>query len=755
MQSFSTKTIFILFFLSFSFKAFAHNGSVKGYVYNGVGKKPLEGASIFIKEINRSAISDRFGTFFLKEVKNGNYHIIVSALGFETIEESIIIEDGITTDFSLHLLPTSVTIKEVTINAKIERTLGSISGLDLASRPVNSSQDLLRLVPGMFTSQHQGGGKAEQMFLRGFDVDHGTDVSLSVDGMPINNVSHAHGQGYADAHFIIAESVDKLDFGKGTYSIDKGNFATAGWVEYKTKTTLDNSFVKAEAGMYGFARTLVGLNILDKNTTNNKQEAYVMGEYNYNRSYFDAPQNFNRLNIISKYTNYFSDNKILSLTVSGFSSGWDASGQVPERAIADGSISRFGEIDPERGKTSRYNANLQYQQAINDHSYFKCNIYFSKYDFELYSNFTFFLKDSINGDQIKQKEDRVTSGYNASYTNEYHLGNLNTKSEIGTGVRYDVTKNSELSHTVAMTTVLDRLALGNIQETNLFAYANQSIFLTPSLVLYAGTRYDYFIQQYENLLPIEAITNTNNIGRFSPKIGAYYNFNNKARVYANYGVGFHSNDTRLVAFGQTKDILPRANSIDIGAIFKPTKKLLLSTAVWMLDLQQEFVYVGDEAVVEPSGRTRRMGFDISARYNVLSWLYLDADLNVTKARARDEAASEDYIPLAANLTSIGGATVQYNKYFSTSLRFRHIGNRPANEDYSVTAKGYTVFDFVASYNRKKYNLGMQIQNLTNTKWNEAQFDTETRLRGETASVSELTFTPGMPFFLKLSATYKF
>lgn len=755
MKTFLTRFTLVIITLILSATAFAHNGSIKGYIFNGAGKKPLEGASVYIKELKVSAVSDNFGSFFLKNINEGKFTIVISHVGFESEEQSIKVEDGVTTDYEVHLSSKAIEINEVTINAKKDLTLGSISGVDLKSRPINSSQDLLRLVPGMFISQHQGGGKAEQMFLRGFDVDHGTDVALSVDGMPINMVSHAHGQGYADAHFIIPESVEKLNYGKGPYAIDKGNFATAGWVEYKTKTSLDNSFVKAEAGTFGYVRTLAGFNILDKNAGKNNQEAYVMGEFNYNNSYFDAPQNFNRFNVTGKYTNYLATNKIINVTLSAFSSGWDASGQIPDRAVAEGLISRFGKIDDEAGKTSRYNANIQYYQAINSRSNFKSNLYLSKYNFELFSNFTFFLNDTVNGDQIKQKEDRITAGYNAAYTTEYFIGKIPVKTELGLGLRHDDAPGSELSHTAGMKTLLNRLAYGDIRETNLFSYVNQTFYLTPQLVFNAGTRYDYFVQEYKNLMNADPVSNANKVGRFSPKAGLYYNFSNNARIYANYGIGFHSNDTRVVIAQGSQDILPAANSVDLGTVFKPAKKLLVSTAVWMLDLQQEFVYVGDEAVVEPSGRTRRMGFDISARYDLCSWLYLDADFNFTKARARDEAKGVDYIPLAAKITSIGGATVRFNKYFSSGLRFRHIGDRPANEDNSVVAKGYTVFDMVATYSRKTYELGFQIQNMTNTKWNEAQFDTETRLRNETAPVSEICFTPGTPFFIKLTAAYKF
>jgi outer membrane receptor for monomeric catechols len=258
---------------------------------------------------------------------------------------------------------------------------------------------------------------------------------------------------------------------------------------------------------------------------------------------------------------------------------------------------------------------------------------------------------------------------------------------------------------------------------------------------------------------------------FSPKAGIYYNFSDKARIYYNYGIGFHSNDTRTLAIGATaayqaiygqsllKETLPLAFSQDLGIVIKPYSKLLLSAAVWRLDLQQEFTYNGDESSVSPAGPTRRLGVDVSVRYELLKWLYLDADVNVSRARFVDSAAGNNYLPLAAGFTSIGGATVKVNTNLSASLRFRHMGDRPATQENKIIAPGYTVWDAVVNYTRPKYEFGLQIQNLFNIQWDEAAFATETRLRTEVANhvpgTTDLCFTPGTPFFLKLSATYKF
>jgi outer membrane cobalamin receptor len=748
----------IIFTMLLSFTAtvvFAHKGSLKGIVSDGSSQKPIEGVSVYIKELKTSAVTDAFGKFFLRNIPEGTYVVTLNHLGFEQTEEKIKIEDGVTTDFTFNMERTSIKMEDVTINAKKDLMLSNISEVDIKRRPINAAQDMLRLVPGLFIAQHQGGGKSDQMFLRGFDIDHGTDINISVDGMPVNMVSHAHGQGYADIHFLIPETVEQMNFGKGPYQIDKGNMATAGFVAFNTKNRLDNNLFKIEGGGFGFFRTLAAIDLLS-NTGIKNQDAYIASEYSYNKSYFDQPQNFNRINIMGKYTSYLSKDKILSFTASGFRSNWDASGQIPERAVADGLISRFGEISPEKGQTSRYNANLQYSQAINDHSSFKSNLFVSYYDFELYSNFTFYLEDSINGDQIRQKERRVITGYNGAYSSNYTIGRLRAKTDLGIGFRYDNVMDNELSHTKDFEVTLNGLSLGDVHETNLFAYAHQTFYLMPELVLNTGLRYDRFIHNYADKLPaLEKMRSTATTGAFSPKAGLYYNFANNARLYFNYGIGFHSNDTRVVVPQNGIGVLPLAFSYDLGTIIKPYDRLLLSAGLFLLDLQQEFVYVGDGAVVEPSGRTRRLGADFSLRYDIAKWLYADVDVNYTHARATDEKTGEDYIPLAAQFTSIGGLTIKPVKHLTISLRYRYMGDRPANEDYSVTARGYKLFDLVANYSRRKYELGVQIQNLFNTEWNEAQFDTETRLRHEAASISQICFTPGTPFFFKLTAAYKF
>jgi outer membrane receptor for Fe3+-dicitrate len=765
------KTLFTTIILLFFYTVLhAHTGSLRGIVYDGNTHKPAEGVNIFIARGNHSAVTDAFGKFFIKGMEPGRYKITISHVGYNNVEDEVTVKDGETTDATFKLEKAPIQMDAVSVNARKPLTMSSVSGLDLKLRPVNSTQDMLRLVPGLFIAQHQGGGKAEQIFMRGFDCDHGTDINISVDGVPVNMVSHAHGQGFADAHFIIPEAVQEVDYGKGPYEIDKGNLATAGFVAFKTKNELDNSFVKAEGGMYNYFRTVAGLQLLTRgHDSNAHQEAYVMGEYGYNRSYFDMPQNFNRFNLMGKYTNYIASNKILTLTLSGMHSFWDASGQLPTRAVDMGLVSRYGSLDPEGGITSRYNMNLQYFQGIGNNAYFKSNLYLTYYQFKLYSDFTYFLVNPDKGDLIKQAESRILAGYNSEYGNSYTLAGLKMKTHLGLGIRYDNITGAELSYMTTRSIVNEQLAFGDVHEANISGYVNQSIYLLPQLVLHVGTRYDALVQQYEDrrAISVDKPRYMSTGGKFSPKAGVYYNIADKARIYYNYGTGFHSNDARTLATGvqlngaiKVNDIMPLAFSHDLGLVIKPYRKLLVSAAVWRMDMEQEFSYVGDVAQIDTGGRTRRYGVDVSVRYQVLKWLYADVDVNYAHGRYLDQPKGQDYIALAPPFTSIGGLTFMLNKNLSASLRYRHMGDRPANDDNSRKAIGYTVFDGVVNYIRPHYEFGLQIQNLTNTQWNEAQFDTETRLRLangmlEASPQADVCYTPGTPFFLKLSATYKF
>lgn len=649
------------------------------------------------------------------------------------------------------LIPSSFELAAVTVRHSV-KAINSIAEVDVAINPVSTSQEVLRKVPGLIIGQHAGGGKAEQIFLRGFDIDHGTDVAISVDGMPVNMVSHAHGQGYADLHFVIPETIEDIDFGKGPYYVDKGNFTTAGYVDMKTKERLDESLVSLEYGRFNTLRAL-GMFQLLKNRP--EQDAYVASEFQLTDGPFESSQHFNRFNVQAKYHASINKRQSLSVQASFFNSKWDASGQVPTRAVRSGLISRFGSIDDtEGGETHRANAAISHTAILGEHTTVDSKAFYSNYGFELFSNFTFFLNDTVNGDQIRQHEQRHIGGFESVVNHHFHFKKAMVGIKAGLGLRYDDSNDVELSHTVHRDSVLTYFSLGDIDESNIYAFVGTDIEI-GDLLINPAVRLDYFKFDYRDKLDTIYNIRSQQAIKPSPKLNFIYTLDNQWQIYLKTGMGFHSNDTRVVVAQNGKRTLPTAYGADLGTIVKPIEKLVINLAAWYLFLEQEFVYVGDEAIVEPSGRTQRLGADLSVRYQPLKWLFLNADLNYAHARALDESAPNNQIPLSAAWTSTGGVSVNHPLGIRAGVNYRWMGDRPANEDYSIVAKGYFVMDANLSYTWRKWTGGIIIQNLLNTKWNETQFATESRLRSESQPVEEIHFTPGTPFFIRGKVSVRF
>tara|TARA_Y100000815_G_scaffold149272_1_gene134987 strand:+ start:238 stop:2457 length:2220 start_codon:yes stop_codon:yes gene_type:complete len=735
--------ILVVLFLSFAFTVTAQN--IKGLVANELNQ-PLEAAYVYNLNSESHAHTSENGVFVITDTKVGD-SLKIGLLGYKT--KTIILE---TTEFqNIILEEKAFQLDEMVIEEELN-TVSTISRLDLKVTPVNSSQEVLRKVPGLFIGQHAGGGKAEQIFLRGFDIDHGTDVAISVDGMPVNMVSHAHGQGYSDLHFLIPETVSKIDFGKGGYYAQEGDFNTAGYVDFSTRDYLENSSISFSAGQFNTLRT-VGLFDLMENTKN--QNAYMAVEYLATDGPFESPQNFNRLNMFGKYVMFSPENDKLTLTASHFTSRWDASGQIPQRAVDNGSISRFGAIDDtEGGETERTNFNVTFDKYINDNTSISTNAFYSHYAFELYSNFTFFLEDPVNGDQIKQKEDRNIFGANSALKYATFLGDTEFNLTTGLGFRYDIVNDIELSHTLNRIETLEYIQLGDINQTNIDAFAKAE-FDFGKFKIAPALRLDYFKFMYNDQLQTAYETQSETKTILSPKLNFYLNAKDNLQLYLKSGLGFHSNDTRVVVANGGEDILPRSYGADLGTVWKPFPKLVVNSAVWYLFLEQEFVYVGDAGIVEPSGKTRRYGLDLGLRYQANDWLFLDADATVTEARSIDDPDGENYIPLAPDFTLTGGLSVDDLDNFSGGIRFRYLDDRPANEDNSIVAEGYFITDLNLNYELNAITLGVAVENLFDVAWNETQFATESRLQNETQSVEEIHFTPGTPFFIKGMVTYKF
>ena len=746
-------TIFMTAVVSLSLKA--QNNTKGVYIVNANSKVPLQDVSLQCIDANFNAITDDNGFINLKTLPVTAKKVFISCIGYKSDTVEISTLTFLNNTAIINLIPKVSSLQEIRVIASANKGIfKTISDLDIHLRPINNSQEVLRMVPGLFIGQHAGGGKAEQIFLRGFDLDHGTDINISVDGMPVNMVSHAHGQGYADLHFVIPELINKVNFNKGPYYADKGNFTTAGFVEFKTKDYLENNFAKIEGGQFSTFRGITGINLLKPKGDRRNQSLYFAGEGSYTKGYFESPQNFSRFNGMLKYHGSLNSNNTLTAILTGFTSKWNASGQIPDRAVESGSVGFYGAIDDtEGGKTSRHNANIELQTKLNNGGTLRNQIYYSRYKFELYSNFTFFKEDPINGDQIRQKESRNIIGYNGSYQKEFYIGKIKTETKTGVQVRYEVIDNIELTRTKDRTINTAAIMLGNVNEMNAGVYYSQRFSFSKKLDITGALRADYFTNRYDNKLTSQALSANSII--LSPKLNFNYRVNDKIQLYLYNGRGFHSNDTRVAVQQNGKKVLPPAYGTDLGGVFKAGKKLVLQSALWYLWLDQEFVYVGDEGVVEAGGQTRRIGFDFSARYEVVKNLFADMDISLANPRAMGVAKEDSYLPLAPRFTSVGGLTYRKEIGWNGSLRYRFLDNRPANEDNSVIAKGYFVVDAAINYSKKNWEAGLSIQNLLNTKWKETQFDTESKLQTEPAPVSEIHFTPGTPFFARLSFTVYF
>ena len=668
----------------------------------------------------------------------------------------------------------------------------SIRDFDLNIRPVSTAQDMLQLAPGLVIAQHAGGGKAEQIFLRGFDADHGTDVAISSDGIPVNMVSHGHGQGYADIHFAIPELVESIDVFKGPYFARYGNFSTAGAVQFHTKDRIDRNMLKIEAGEFN-TQKFTGM--FQVPTVGKHQNAYFASQFYNTDGPVESAQDFQRLNLYGKFRTDLNETSQLSLSASSFSSAWDASGQIPKRAVDSGLISRFGTIDDlEGGQTGRQNLNLIYTAAGDNNSQFLFQPYFSRYNFKLFSNFTFYLEDSEKGDMIEQTDDRTIIGLNTEYKFTQLLSSIQANTTFGGGFRSDDIAVS-LWHSPNRRRLTQKVNSGII-ERNIFLWAQEELIINPQLRFQLGLRGDYFtfnVEDHLDTLSGEIATLPHASGyaqetRLNPKFNMVYSPIQSFDVFLNFGTGFHSNDARDVVIERTISnleqtyksqelsedkiderltqmnfnrehagiqTLPRAIGAEIGTRHRFFDRFNIGVACWWLELDEELVFVGDAGETEISGKSQRIGIDMEGRVKILSWLWVDADVNLSQGKYVDEPEDANQIPLAPRITSTGGLTASHPSGWDVSLRYRHIGDRPANEDGSVTAEGYTLVNLGLSYTYGPFKYFVAAENLFDVEWNEAQFDTESRLDYEPEPVSEIHFTPGNPLNLQAGISFQF
>jgi hypothetical protein len=723
---------------------------IKGRVIDTNTKEPIEFAVVSTGPQGKTVMTDDQGVFRI-QLSGDSSTLHVSIIGYQPAT----ITPQKNAPVIVSLERGAVDLKAVTITPQTNSTsFHTISAIDLNMRPVNSAQDLMRLVPGLFLGQHQGGGIAEHIFFRGFDADHGSDVNVSVDGMPLNLVSHAHGQGFADLHFLIPELVTTYDFGKGPYYANYGDFTTAGYVAFHTADVLDRSRIKIEGGQFNTGRIMTALNLLSDKAKQRGEAAYIAGEAAYTDGPFDFGQHFSRLNLFGKYLVNVSPKSRLTVTLSTFSSDWRSSGEIPERAVEAGLVGRFGYIDSTQGGyTSRTNAIVKLATNLSDRLQMENQVYYSRYFFNLHYNASFFAEDSINGDQRRQRETRDVFGYNGKITHyTYFKNNITLTSSAGLGWQLNKIYNSELSHTINQNTVLDSIQLGDVNEMTLNGYVDENLQVGKWL-FNAGVRFDYLYFNYKDKLNPPQPSTGKVIA--SPKINIEYTASSAVQFYFKTGKGFHSNDAKVVAANQGRQVLPAAYGSDLGVNWKPIPRLYINAALWYLYLQQEFVYNADDGTTGPGDKTRREGIDVSARYQLAKWLFANVDVNLSRARDAEAPKGNNYLPLAVPFSSTGGLNFKLPNGLNGGLSYRYMKDRPANEDNSLVAKGYFVTDLTANYTKRKYEIGLEVQNLFNTKWREAQFEVTSRVKNEPEPVNDISYTSGTPFFAKLKLSIFF
>ena len=613
-----------------------------------------------------------------------------------------------------------------------------IPGQDFELLPHGRPADVLRLVPGLIMSQHQGGGKAEQYMLRGFDADHGTDVALFVDGMPVNLRTHAHGQGYADLHFLIPETIKQVDAFKGPYYVEYGDFATAGAIDFVTLDTVPENLVEAAGGSFGTQRYLTLLSpTRDRVKTLFALEAYTSD------GPFDRPQDYKRLNAFAKASATLGDGIDGSIWASYLRSSWFGSGQIPARAVRAGLIDRFGSIDnSEGGRTERASVNGQLRFKPSEADLLTVRAWGQYYSLDLFSNFTFFLDDPANGDGIKQTDrDRLVGGLDTRYE---HRGTvLGVPVQSMAGVQYRVDRSRVILGTQADRHLLARTQDVSFVEQSVSPMVKLDLAPLPWLRVVTGARGDIFHYDVRNNLTGSAERLDGNQTRAVPSVKANLVLGpwHQTEFFANFGTGFHSNDARAVILDPRLPALPQARGYEFGVRSKILPRVEVSATYWALDLKSELVFAGDDGTTEARGPSHRQGWEVTTRIRLLDWLTWSGNVTLTDSAFDNGQA----IPLAPRMTARADLTARLPWGLSASVAMRYVSNRYADESRQQIARGYTLLDLSARYRYKNLEAFLSVENLANAEWREAQFFFESRLPGEPAGgVPDIHYTPGNP-----------
>lgn len=621
--------------------------------------------------------------------------------------------------------------------------VGTVTRQQLEARTVYRPGELLEATPGLIVSQHSGEGKANQFYLRGFNLDHGTDLRTTVDGMLVNQRSHSHGQGWTDLNFLIPELATGLQYKKGPYYAEEGDFASAGAVSIGYANKLPNGIAELGLGTNGFRRTLLA----DSPKVGNGNLLYALELY-HNDGPFVHPDDYRKINAVLRYSEGNAANGF-NVTAMAYKAKWNATDQIAQRAIDTGLISnRFDAIDPtDGGESHRYSLSSAWQ-STNETSSTKINAYVIAWELNLFSNFTYFLDDPVNGDQFNQPDRRTTTALNASHTWQAPWGGKESENTVGIQFQNDNIFNGLFS-----TKARERLSMtrqDHTVESSVAVYVENSTQWMDKFRTVAGLRED--IYRFDVKSNIDANSGKVTASMASPKLSLIFGPWAKTEYYLNLGSGFHSNDAR----GTTITVDPktanpadrvtplvRSRGYEVGVRTAIIPGLQSSLSLYQLDFDSELVFAGDAGTTQAGRPSRRTGFEFANFYKPTNWLTLDADLAFAKARFRDSDPIGNRIPGAVEgVASLAIAVDNLGPYFG-ALQYRYFGPRPLIEDNSVRSSSTALWNGRLGY---KINPKMRVElegfNLLNKRASAIDYYYTSRLPGEpVAGVADVHFHP--------------
>jgi hypothetical protein len=657
-----------------------------------------------------------------------------------------------------------VQLEEIVVTAMRMPLVGAVSSASeglvlpdqLENRPILRPAELLEAVPGLVVTQHSGDGKANQYFLRGFNLDHGTDFATAVDGIPVNLPTHAHGQGYTDLNFLIPELVDSIAYRKGTYYADEGNFAAAGAAHIEYKRRLEGPFVTVAAGENGYYRGVLGAS-----PRVGPGDLLLAAEVFRNDGPWDVPQDYRKLGLLAKYS-ASGDRNAWNAEAMGYDGEWSSTDQVPLRAVQSGDIDRFGSVDPTTGGTThRYSlSGGGWRQVGNGRV--QAQAYAVDYSLQLVSNFTYAL-DRDRGDQFEQYEDRRYYGGQLEYrTPSSHFDRPATMS-VGLQIRHDDINPVALYRTEARqrhVTVRE----DDVRQSSYSVYASDEVQWTDWFRAELGLRYDDFHFDVASSLPENSGSARDSI--LSPKLALVFGPWAATEYFANIGRGFHSNDARGttitvdpadgVSPAVAVDALVAALGYEVGLRTALIPGVQVAAALWRLELDSELVFSGDGGTTEPSRASEREGIEIGVFYAPLDWLILDADLAWTRARYTAPDPAGDRIPNAVERVASLGLSVNRDQGWFGGARVRHFGPAPLIEDGSARSNSTTIVSLEAGYHlAPRFSLVASVFNLLDAEHNDITYYYESQLPDEAQPVMDYHFHPVEPRTLRLAATLQF